>query len=196
MTKIHQVRQEFGEPFCDVVKGFATMGYSKRATAEILEFNRSYFLQICTRFNLHQHFNKPQREMRPECKGAERRSRKGWPKGKKRPFRPRYTDDYLLGLVTRYPSFSDFRSWAPVDPTTVSRRFKLPWREIVRMAQREVSNDRNRGTQSRGLFPVREDVLHPSPTRMPEETETGQISGMPAWQRVGEETRICHVCGL
>lgn len=138
MTKMHNVRHEFGEPFSDVVKGFAIMGYSRRATAEILEFNLSYFRQICKRFDLHRHF-KPQREMRPECRGVGK-TRKGWPKGKKRPYAPKHTSEHLLGLVAKYPSYTDFLSWAPVAASTVTRRFKAPWREIARMARQGISS--------------------------------------------------------
>ncbi len=77
-TKIQAVRKEFDEPFRDVVKGFAEMGYSRMATAEILEFNLSYFRTLCVRFDLHKYF-KPQKEMRDECKHFF----VGWPKGKK-----------------------------------------------------------------------------------------------------------------
>jgi len=196
MTKVHQVRREFGEPFRDVVRGFAVMGYSRAATANILHFNLSYFRQLCTRFNLHQYF-KPQREMRPECRGVGT-TRKGWPKGKKRPFRARYTNEYLLGLVARYPIYGDFMSWAPVAASTVTRRFRVPWREIVKMAQQEVFHDSDRNTRATELFPVREDGLRPSPANMPEEARTGRVfPGIYIGQRRGEkEAHVCHVCGL
>ncbi len=131
-TKMHQVRQEFDEPFRDVVAGFAIMGYSRRATAEILDFNLSYFRELCTRFHLHRHF-KPQRDMRPECKS---RGNGGWPKGKKRPnANRRYSDAYLLELLRKYPRYGDFLARAPVAASTVIRRFRVPWVEIMKMAR-------------------------------------------------------------
>lgn len=127
MTKIHQVRVEFGETFKDVVKGFAEMGYSRRATAEILEFNLSYFRQLCTRFDLHRYF-KPQKDMRPEC----RAHGKGWLTGKKRPFKPRkYSDEFLLEGVRKHPKYYEFMA-AVCHPGTVNYRFGKTWREIVR----------------------------------------------------------------
>jgi len=131
MTKIYTVRYEFKESFHDVVKGLATIGYSRRAVADVLNFNLSYFREVCTRFNLHQYF-KPQCDMLPEC----RSHGKGWPKGKKQVRKPRYTDEYLLSVVKQYPGYSDFMSCAPVSISTVTRRFRLPWFKIVNMAER------------------------------------------------------------
>ena len=42
MTKAEMIEAEFDEPFDEVIKGFAEMGYSRRAVAEILEINLSY----------------------------------------------------------------------------------------------------------------------------------------------------------
>lgn len=74
MTKIQQVRKEYGESFKEVVIGFAEQGNSKRLTAATLGINSSYFLKLLDRFELHGHF-RPKGEQRPECQG-------GWPKGK------------------------------------------------------------------------------------------------------------------
>src|SRR5690242_16404655 len=108
MSKMLEVRREFGEPFADVVRGFAEMGYSRTATAQALGFNLPYFRTLLTRFDLHRHF-KPQREQRPECRG----------KGTKKPGmmvggrvrnggKRKYTDEHLLQLVSISRSSSDF----------------------------------------------------------------------------------------
>lgn len=81
MTKMLRIRREYGESFCDVVKGYAELGYSRTLTAAVLGINLSYFRQLCSRFDLHRHY-KPQGEMRRDCKGGGG----GWPKG-----RPRFT---------------------------------------------------------------------------------------------------------
>lgn len=132
MTKIIRIRREFGEPFREVVKGFAEMGYSRRATAEILDINLSYFRQLCTRFDLHRHF-KPQREMRPECRSHG--GGKGWLKGKARYVPRKYTDEYLLGLLRKYPdlTYCQFENLAPVSASTIQRRFG-GWNKARRQA--------------------------------------------------------------
>jgi len=131
MTKIESIEDEFDEPFNDVVRGFAIMGYSKRAVAGILEINLSYFRQILSARDLHKHFKK-QKDMREECRGG---GNKGYWKGKKRPFKPRkYSDEYLLELVSKWPNSHDFMGAAPISYSTVTRRFKMPWQKIVELA--------------------------------------------------------------
>lgn len=131
MTKVQQVRREFGESFREVVEGFAVMGYSRRATAAILEINLSHFRQLCDRFNLHQHF-RAQKDMRPECRGGGA----GWPKGKKRDKPLRYSDEYLLSLMRRHDdlTFQTFEGLAPVSASTVQRRFGS-WNNARRLAE-------------------------------------------------------------
>lgn len=118
MNKLIAVRKEYGEPFTDVVRGFAEMGYSRRAVADVLGFNLSYFRQVLTRFDLHRHFQ-PQAQMRGECKGGG----KGWPKGKERPRDATYTNEQLLAEVRRLPSYSMSRCVGNIDPKTVQNRF-------------------------------------------------------------------------
>jgi hypothetical protein len=130
MTKVQQVRKEFDEPFRDVVKGFAEMGYSRSFTAKVLEINLSYFRQLCTRFDLHQYF-KPQSEMLLECKPKG----KGWPKGKKQKRREKYSNNQLLYAVKKYPFYDQFILSAPMAASTVKRRFNVSWREITLMAK-------------------------------------------------------------
>lgn len=119
MNKLRQIAKEYDEPFVEVVKGFAEMGYSRRATAEILEINLSYFRQLCTRFDIHRYF-KDQKDMRRECRKT---FGGGWPKGKKRESGPKYTDDFLLKQVRSYPDSCTFASLADINISTVQRRF-------------------------------------------------------------------------
>lgn len=118
MNKLMAVRKEFGEPFVDVVRGFAELGYSRSATAEILGFNLSYFRHLLTRFDLHKCFPE-QANMRRECKPQG----KGWPKGLKRPRGKIYTDDHLLAEVRRLPEYSFARCMGNVDVSTIQNRF-------------------------------------------------------------------------
>lgn len=118
MNKLMSVRKEFGEPFVDVVRGFAELGYSRTATAEILDFNLSYFRELLDRFDLHQHFL-PRAQLRRECKGGGR----GLPKGFKRPREPKYSDDMLLAEVRRIPSYSVARCVGNVNVSTIQNRF-------------------------------------------------------------------------
>lgn len=118
MNKMRQISKEFDEPFVDVVRGFAEMGYSRRATAQILNINLPYFRRLCDRFGLHQHF-KPQKDMRDECKGNGR----GWPPGKAQNRRSKYSDTEILEEVRKYPASTLFQSLADIDLSTVQRRF-------------------------------------------------------------------------
>lgn len=127
MTKVHQIRREFGEPFRDVVAGFAAMGYSIRATAEILEVNLSYFRKYLLPRYAPDAPWKMQKDMRDECKP--RPSHGGWPKGKKRGISQRkpqrYSDDYLLSLLCAHQdlTYQTFEGLAPVSSSTIVRRF-------------------------------------------------------------------------
>jgi len=99
MTKMLQVRREYGESFCDVVRGYAELGYSRRLTAAVLGINVGYFRQLCSRFDLHRHF-RPQALMRPDCKGRGR----GWPVG-------------VPKLSIRKPIEHGGSLWFPGEPT-------------------------------------------------------------------------------
>lgn len=46
MGRIQQIEEEFGEPFFDVVKGFAEMNYSRRGVAQILGIDRTTFCHM------------------------------------------------------------------------------------------------------------------------------------------------------
>lgn len=122
MTKIQAIREEFQEPFRDVIKGFAEMGYSRVMTARILDMSNSYLEKLCKVYNLNRYW-KPVMERRPECRG------KGISKPRK------YTDAELFGYVRQYPELSKFKELAPVDHGTIYYRFKgYSWEEITRMA--------------------------------------------------------------
>lgn len=118
MNKLMAIRLEYGEPFVDVVRGFAEMGYSQRATAEILCLSRAYFRELLGRFDLRKHFL-PQAQMRSECRGQG----VGWPKGKPRPRGVIYSDERILAEVRSIPHYSVFRCMASMDATTVQSRF-------------------------------------------------------------------------
>ncbi len=142
MGKIADIEAEFDESFSDVIKGFAIMGYSRTATADILEINLSYFRQLCKKYNLHRHFKK-QKDMLPECRGkGVPRKRGGWPKGQKRPFKARkYTDQEILQEVARWPKFQEFQAWSFISPSTVSRRFKVKWKVVVMIANNQITRN-------------------------------------------------------
>jgi hypothetical protein len=118
-TKVHQIRREFDEPFRDVVAGFAQMGYSRRATAEILEINRSYFVQHLLPRYANDVTWRPQREMRKECRPPGR----GWPKGVPQKRRPRYSDEELLRLVAKCDTANQFTGFTGIWSSTVVHRF-------------------------------------------------------------------------
>jgi hypothetical protein len=138
MTKVQMVRKEYGEKFSDVVAGYARMGYSRTFTANLLDINLSYFRMLCSRFDLHKHFRK-QRDMLPESRGVGvPKTGGGWPRGKERPYKPRYSDEYLFSLVRKWPGYMDFMCMAPVHISTLTKRYRCGWGEIVRLAQNGV----------------------------------------------------------
>lgn len=154
MGKLLEIRKEFGEPFVDVVKGFAEMGYSKAATARALGIADRYFRDICRRFSLDKFFPKTASERRRECRG----SGIGWPKGKPRgTSHNKVTDTELLAEVAAYPNLRLFRAKAKFDDRTVRRRFGSFGKAIAR-------------AQSAGFFPApidQETQTHPWRTTTP-----------------------------
>ena len=119
MTKAEMIEAEFDEPFDEVIRGFAEMGYSRRAVAEILEINLSYLRLLLRRRGLNDLFL-PQSEMRRECRSS---GGTGWPKGVKRNRPPRYSDGDLLSEVRQYPNSTTFTALADININTVIRRF-------------------------------------------------------------------------
>jgi len=129
MLKVMQIRKEFNEPFKDVISGFAEMGYSKRATAEILEIDRGYFYKCLLPRYAPDVTWKKQIDMRPEC----RAKGKGWPKGKSRNNQKKYTDEDLLMVVAKYETVEKFDNKAIPSASTVIKRFGS-WNKARRMA--------------------------------------------------------------
>jgi hypothetical protein len=139
MTKVHQVRKEFKEPFRDVVKGFAKMGYSRRATAEFVGITSSWFDQLCERFDLKRHF-RPRSEYLPVCK-----PRGGHTKGKTIRQPQRYSDWYLLSVLRGYSDrisparFNQIQGGKPCADTYV-KRFGS-WRRARMLAHEVVKQE-------------------------------------------------------
>ena len=134
MTKIQQVRKEYGESFAGVVKGFAEQGNSRTLTAATLVISLSHFRDICTRFNLHQYF-RPQSEMMAECKSGRKRGRnqKGYKASQK------YSDDQVLAEVRKYMVSTTFESLSNISMRTVRRRFGS-WKAARELAMKTESN--------------------------------------------------------
>ena len=66
MKKVRSIRKEYDEPFPEVVKGMAKLGYSKLATMQTLEFHSQLFRKLLTHYDLHGHFDK--RNYNEDCK--------------------------------------------------------------------------------------------------------------------------------
>lgn len=131
MTKVHQVRREFGEPFRDVVAGLAAMRYSKRATAQALSINPSYFIKLCERYKVIDKFPIKRKDYNEMCKPP------GHPKGKKIHQPQRYTDAELLKILSGYSLHItkhryDYLQQKPCSDT-IFRRFGS-WRKAKRLA--------------------------------------------------------------
>jgi len=127
MNRLLQVRKEYGEPFVDVVKDFAEMGYSRRFVAGMLGFNVQHFIDTLNRFGLQKHF-RLHRDMRPECKSP------GWPRGKPNPRNNRYSDEDIFSEVRRCKTYHDFARGAKMSMSLVEKRFG--WRNARRLALR------------------------------------------------------------
>ncbi len=139
MNKLMAIRKEYGEPFVDVVRGYAELGYSRTFTAEVLGINLSYFRALCARFDLHKSFL-PQGEMRQECKGGSKGGG-GWPKGVARPRAVTYSDEQLLAEVRRIPDYSLHRNMGDVDVSTIQGRFGS-WKQARALAGVSISDCR------------------------------------------------------
>ncbi|HOD97371.1 MAG TPA: hypothetical protein PLT63_01215 [Syntrophales bacterium] len=142
MTKMHQVRKEFGEPFRDVVKGFAIMGYSRKATAEFVEITDSWFNELCERFDLRKHFRRQRKDFVSVCKPP------GHPKGKTIRQPQRYSDEYLLAVLRGYSKrisqvrFNQLQGGRPCADTYL-KRFGS-WRKARELAAKcEDERERN-----------------------------------------------------
>lgn len=130
-TTVHRIRQEFERPFREVVEQFAADGYSKRATAQILDVSLSQFRTLIVRYAPEAHW-KYHRELRRECRSCGMNGGHqtgGWKKGKKRlpeQRKPRkYTDEQLFDMLRKYPHINghDWNQLGPCSITTITRRF-------------------------------------------------------------------------
>jgi len=118
MTKTQEIRKEYGS-FKAAVKHYAGIGCSRVLAAEYLGISLPYFRDLLKRHNLNGEF-KPQKEMLRECRPRGGAWRK---KGMKIPRRLKYSDEYLLEEVSRYPVSTTFMSMSDVDVSTIYRRF-------------------------------------------------------------------------
>lgn len=110
MNKMRQISQEFGEPFRDVVKGFAEQGNSITLTAAALGVDRGYFRKLLHRLDLHKLFPTSRLAMRPECRGV----------GVDRTEQARKTADAVRGQsrpAKRKPITHNGFTWQPGEPT-------------------------------------------------------------------------------
>ena len=128
--KVVAVEAEFDESFYDVVRGFAEMGYSQTATAQVLEFNLPYFRSLLKKFELLGHFL-PQSQQRAECRGAVSQRVRGT-KRSSYSRAPKYTDEYLLSCVAASSSSYDFHIRFMIDPGTIRNRFGS-WKSAKRL---------------------------------------------------------------
>jgi len=114
-----EVRKEYAEPLSEVIKGYALMGYSKRATAAAMEVGIQALIAWIRRLDLDRHFSRP--NYNESCKGAIRHHiRNSHSTG-----RPRaYSDQELLSYVAMYPRYHLFLQVTGIPAgTTVIRRF-------------------------------------------------------------------------
>lgn len=64
-TRQQSIAREFGQPFTDVVLGFAVDGYSVSATAAILGYSRGSFYTLMKRWGWLDKFDRGQRTLAP-----------------------------------------------------------------------------------------------------------------------------------
>lgn len=129
-----EIRKEYGESLSEVIRGYARMGYSKRATSQAMGITLPALLLWCMRLGLDGCFSRL--NYNESCRPL---NKEGWPKGKPRHKRKRYSDSDLLALVSLF-STADSLDQADGFPasTTVLRRFGT-WNNAKRKAMEEVS---------------------------------------------------------
>jgi len=137
MSKALEIRKEFERPFAEVIRQFAIDGYSKRATAEILEINRSYFLKLIARYAPDATW-KYHGNLRRECRsyGMDyRHDGHGFQPGHVYKTN-KYTDSELLAEVSKYATYAQYRNNSKIAWTTVYRRFNCQgWNGIKKLAE-------------------------------------------------------------
>ena len=137
ITVLQKIRKEYNEPFQETVKGYAVMGYSRKATAGILGLCKSYFYSLCKTYNLDQYFKKG-KDLNSSCKPT------GRPKGRPDNRPKRYSNEYLLSILRGYsPNISPIRyNQLQCKPScdTIIRRFGS-WKKAKQLAHRKVKNE-------------------------------------------------------
>lgn len=129
MTKIELTEKTYNQPFEEVIKWYASLGYSKAATAIALSFNRRYFFQILAKLGLNRLFDPKKYNI--SCRG--RGHGKGWPKGKSRKVERKYTDDQLLNHVRKVRVAWIAEECGPPNKSTIIRRFGS-WNKAKQLA--------------------------------------------------------------
>lgn len=76
-TRQQAVAREFGQPFTDVVLGFAADGYSVNATGLILGYNRGSFYNLMKKWGWLDKFDKGQKTLAPRQAQQDRRGKPG-----------------------------------------------------------------------------------------------------------------------
>lgn len=121
ISALIRIRNEFDAPPSQVIREFAAMRYSKRLTAGAMGITTQTLLRLCRKHNIE---FVAQCDMVKQCKGHG----KGWPKGKPRKQRFRYTQEQLLSLRLVKESCREFEQRTGMPSSTVIRRFGT-WRE-------------------------------------------------------------------
>ena len=67
MTHLQRIKQEYQEPFRDIIKAYAIQGHSRRGVAQILEISHGTINRYLKRYDCDKYF-KPYKDMRPETK--------------------------------------------------------------------------------------------------------------------------------
>jgi hypothetical protein len=119
-----EIKREYGEPLSEVIKGYALMGYSKRAVASALGIHEVTMGRWVERLGLSGRFVRSayNDSCKPKTYGGS-----GRPAGCSMP--RRYTDEQLLAFVADFPSYHALNR-APGVPAgfTIITRFGS-WRQ-------------------------------------------------------------------
>ena len=122
------IRQEYGEPISEVIKGFASLGYSKTLTAGTLGMDYQTFTRWLDRLDLDKHFipnnyNKLCRHYGVKGKAGRKRV---------------YSDEEILKAVARYELAADYKGKPSL--STIEKRFG-GWTAAKRKAKEIINED-------------------------------------------------------
>lgn len=131
MTTIHRIRKEFGEPFRDVVNGFAIMGCSRNLAAKTMGIDISHLYYLMRQQGIDAPWRK-QKDMIDICKAP------GHKKGDIFPHPQRYSDNDLLDILRGYSPRITVSHYNIVQgnrpaASTIIKRFKS-WEKAKRLA--------------------------------------------------------------